>query len=116
MEQQGGLTIPKEVFQATEARLRAAYAAELGAEQAGAGGDAAAIRGFTREETIARYSAALGFWRRHLPDLQPGMGLDAVAAHAICSNATRMLTAKCIDYGILDDVERALGAEGRPRE
>lgn len=109
MDEGQGLTIPKAVYEATEARLRSAYASEFGAEQAG-GGDGTAIRGFTREETIVRYSSALRFWKRHLPDLQPGMGLDVVAAHAICSNAVRMLTAKCTDYGILNEVERAVDA------
>ena len=106
MATDGGLTIPKAVYQDAEARLRAAYAIEIGSEHTS--GDERQVRGFTRDETIERYAAGLRFWASHLPEIVPGIGMDVIATHAICSNATRMLTNKCEEYGILSEVENEL--------
>ena len=92
------VTIPKEVFDSQIDIMRSEYIREYGGEAL-----SDEMRSFSRTQTVARYRAMMHFWQSRLEPARPGMSIEDVARHAICSNGIEQASRALKAFGIQTD-------------
>ena len=97
------ITIPRVVYDQQMERLKGLYVDEFGADAL-----SDRMQSFSRLATISRYARAMRFWERNLPEVRPGLTLDQIATHALCTNANEQLRSKVREMGIENEVQAAL--------
>lgn len=97
------ITIPKDVYDRQLGLLREAYGTAFGE-----GALSNARRSFSHAATVQRYALVIDFWTRQTPAVKPGLSIDDVARHAICTNAIQQAQRTVEEYGIAAEVDRVL--------
>lgn len=100
MSSSGGVTIPRAVVEEMQRVLAQEYKKTFG-EKTPSDTRKASL---SRDEMIQRYVDNIKFWKTQTPELSPSMSIHDLARHAICENAVRNLSARCAEYGILEEM------------
>ena len=95
-----GVTIPKAVVEEMQLVLTAEYKRVFGDEAV----TNVHKETMSRDAMIQRYVKNIHFWKAQKPQLSPSMSIHDLAKHAICENAVRNLSARCAEYGILEEM------------
>lgn len=99
------ITIPQEVVTRVTARVRSEYALAFGDEAL-----SGEVRSLTCEQVIQIYARDVLFWRERLPrDPSELRDVEAVALHALCSNAEARLLERARELGVEEEVKARVG-------
>lgn len=95
----GGITIPREVFEKVKSILTEDYNAKFGDTSKNSNTER-----LSKDEFVRRYAENILFWKERTPELQPNMSIENLARHAITTNAVNRLNAYCAEKGVIDEV------------
>lgn len=96
----GGVTIPKEVFEKMQSILTENYKTKFGDNSTNNSNS----KCLSRDEFVQRYAENMLFWKDLTPELKPDMSIEDLARHAITSNAVSRLNAYCTEKGVVEEV------------
>ena len=96
----GGVTIPKEVFEKMKSMLTENYKTKFGDNSTNNSNN----ERLSKYEFVQRYAENILFWKECTPELKPDMSIEDLARHAITSNAISRLNAYCTEKGVVEEV------------
>lgn len=99
----GGITIPKEIFERVKSILTEEYNEKFGNTSTNSNTER-----LSKDEFVRRYGENIIFWKERTPELQPNMSIQDLARHAITTNAVNRLNAYCAEKGVIDEVSEFL--------
>ena len=96
----GGITIPKEIFEKVKSILTEDYKTKFGDNST----NNSNTEHLSKDEFVRRYADNISFWKERTPELKPDMSIEDLARHAITSNAVSRLNAYCTEKGVVEEV------------
>ena len=94
-----GINIPREMHEKVVSDFKCEYEQTLGTLTED-------VRDYSREELVAKYAAAMAFWKKRIPAIDPEKRptIETICRHLVTTNAVSNLKKYLEQHGIYDDV------------